>query len=90
MRRGDVVGIARKAVTDHLGVNFRAARLGVLVLLKHHHARALAHDVLVHPLAPQVDEAVLEARLFGVVLRRVDDQRKGWRRRPALAMRDYC
>ncbi len=44
MRRGDVIGVARKAVTDHLGIDFRAARLGMLIFLEHDDARALAHD----------------------------------------------
>ena len=35
MRRGDVVGIARKAVAHDLCVDPRAARLGVLVFLEH-------------------------------------------------------
>ena len=41
---GDVVGVARQAVADHLGVDLRAARLGVLVFLEHDDAGALAHD----------------------------------------------
>ena len=44
MRRGDVIGVARQAVADHLGIDFRAARLGMLIFLEHDHARALAHD----------------------------------------------
>ena len=44
MRRGDVIGVARQAVADHLGIDFRAARLGVLIFLEHDDARALAHD----------------------------------------------
>ncbi len=44
VRRGDVIGVARQAVADHLGIDLRAARLGVLIFLEHHHARALAHD----------------------------------------------
>ena len=43
-RRGDVVGVAREAVADHLGVDLGAARLGVLVLFEHHDPGALAHD----------------------------------------------
>ena len=42
-RSGDVVGIARQAVADHLGVDVRAARLGVLEVLQHDDAGALAH-----------------------------------------------
>ncbi len=44
VRRGDVIGVARQAVADHLGIDLRAARLGVLIFLEHDHARALAHD----------------------------------------------
>ena len=44
VRRGDVIGVARQAVADDFGIDFRAARLGVLIFLEHHHARALAHD----------------------------------------------
>ena len=44
MRRGDVIGVARQAIADHLGIDFRAARLGMLIFLEHDDARALAHD----------------------------------------------
>ena len=44
MRRGHVIGVARQAVADHLGVDLRAARLGMLIFLEHDDARALAHD----------------------------------------------
>ena len=37
-------GVAGKSVADDLGIDFGAARLGVLELLDHHHAGALAHD----------------------------------------------
>ena len=43
-RRGDVIGVARQAVADHLGIDARAARLGVLQLFQHDDAGALAHD----------------------------------------------
>ena len=43
-RRGDVIGVARQAVADHFGIDLGAARLGVLVLLEHDDAGALAHD----------------------------------------------
>ena len=43
-RRGDVVGVAGQAVAFHLGINLRAARLGMFVILKHDNTRALAHD----------------------------------------------
>jgi len=43
-RSGDVVGVARQAVADHLGVDRRAAGPGVFVLLQHQHPGALAHD----------------------------------------------
>ena len=41
-RRGDVVRIGAHAVAGELAVDARAARLGVLELLEHQHARALA------------------------------------------------
>ena len=41
--RGDVVGIARQAVADQLGVDLGAARFGVLERFEHHDAGALAH-----------------------------------------------
>ena len=44
VRSGDVIGVARQAVSDHLGINGRAARLGMLIFLQHDNARALAHD----------------------------------------------
>ena len=44
MRRRHMIGIAREAITDHLGVDFRTARLGMLIFFQHHHAGALAHD----------------------------------------------
>ena len=42
-RRGDVIGVARQAIADHFGIDFRAARLGVFQLFQHHDAGALAH-----------------------------------------------
>ena len=44
MRRGDVIGVAGVAVAHDLGIDLRAARLGVLIFLQHEDARALAHD----------------------------------------------
>jgi len=41
---GDVIGIARQAVARHLGIDFGAARLGVLEFLEHQNARTHAHD----------------------------------------------
>ena len=41
--RGDVIGVAGQAVADDLGIDLRAARLGVLIFLEHHDAGALAH-----------------------------------------------
>jgi hypothetical protein len=41
-RRGDVIGVAAQTVADDLGVNLGAAGLGVLVLLEHDDAGALA------------------------------------------------
>ncbi len=43
MRRGDVIGIARQAIAYDFGIDFRAARLGMLIFLKHHHACTFAH-----------------------------------------------
>ena len=43
-RCGDVEGVAGVAVAGQFGVDVRAALKRVLVLLKHHDARALAHD----------------------------------------------
>ena len=43
MRRGDVIGVARQAIADDLGINLGAARLGVLIFLEHDDAGALAH-----------------------------------------------
>ena len=43
-RRGDVIGVAGQAVADDLGIDFRAARLGVLQLFEDDDAGALAHD----------------------------------------------
>ena len=71
MRRGDVIGVAGQAVADDLGVDFRAARLGMLIFLEHDDARALAHDeafavLVVGPaglLGPVVEGGVERARL---------------------------
>ena len=38
------IGVAGQAVADHLGVDARAARLGVLEVFQHDDAGALAHD----------------------------------------------
>ena len=43
-RRGDVIGVAGQAVAGDLGIDLGAARLGVLELLEHDDAGALAHD----------------------------------------------
>ena len=43
-RGGDVIGVAGHAVADDLGIDLGAARLGVLELLEHDDAGALAHD----------------------------------------------
>ena len=40
---GGMVGIAGVAVTDHLSVNLRTARLGVLKALEHQHGTAVSH-----------------------------------------------
>jgi hypothetical protein len=42
--RRDVKRIAGKPIADHLGIDVGAARLGVLELLQHDDAGALAHD----------------------------------------------
>ncbi len=41
---GDVIGVARQAVADDLGIDLGAALLRMLIFLEHQHARALAHD----------------------------------------------
>ena len=51
-RRGDVMGIAGHAVTDHFRIDLRAAFLGVLQFFEHHDAGALAHDESVPRLVP--------------------------------------
>ena len=43
-RSRDVIGVARHAVANDLGVDLRAARLGVLVFFQNDHTGALAHD----------------------------------------------
>lgn len=58
MRRRHVIGVTRQAVADHFGVDLRAARLGALILLEHHHTRAFAHHEAVTILV------VRTARLF--------------------------
>ncbi len=42
--RGHMVRVGGVAVARHFGVNARAAGLGVLQFLQHHHAAAFAHD----------------------------------------------
>src|SRR5262245_46785942 len=60
------MGIAGESVADELGVNLRAATLGVLVSLEHHDARALTHH-----------EAVPVAVIWaGRALRRVVERRR--------------
>ena len=46
-------GIAAHAEADDLRVDLRAARLGLLVLLEHHRAGAVAHDEAVAILVPR-------------------------------------
>ena len=41
---GHVVGVAGAAVAHHLGVDLRAARLGMLILLEDEHSGAVRHD----------------------------------------------
>ena len=43
-RGGDVVSVAGRAVTDHLGVDLGSPSLGVFQLLQKQHARTLAHN----------------------------------------------
>ena len=66
-----MIGVARKAVTDHLRVDFRTASLGVLIFLEDDDPGALPHD---EPVAVLV---IGPARLFRLV---VEVRRKGPRR----------
>ena len=43
-RCGDVIGVARQAITQHLGIDLGTARLGVFVFFQNHHTRAFAHN----------------------------------------------
>ena len=84
-RSGDVVGVARKAIAQNLGIDFCAARLGVLVFLEHDHTRALAHDkpVAIRVIGPAGGPGIVRAlgaeRLAGVEPRDADlaDRRLG-------------
>ncbi|MCY1172102.1 hypothetical protein D9M73_122310 [compost metagenome] len=67
VRRGDVISIARQAIADHLGIDFRAARLGVFIFLEADHACALAHDEAV---------AILVIGAAGAFGRRVEARRQ--------------
>ena len=78
-RRGDVIGVARQAVTDDLGIDLRAARLGVLQLFEHDDAGALAHDEAV-----AVPVVGTRGR-FGSSLKPVDSARQA--AKPASASR---
>ena len=60
--RGHVVGVAAHAEANQLGVDFRAARLGVFVFFQHQYARAFAHHEAIAPLVPGT------ARRGGVVI----------------------
>src|SRR5262249_47410797 len=51
-RRGDVIGIAREAIADDLGIDLGATPLGVLELLQDDDARTLAHDEAVAVAVP--------------------------------------
>ena len=44
MRRGHVVGVTRKAITDDLGVDLRSAGFRMLIFLEDDDPRPLAHD----------------------------------------------
>src|SRR5204863_19645 len=52
MRRGHVIGIARQAIAHDLGIDLRAARLGMLIFLEHDDAGTLAHHEAVAVLVP--------------------------------------
>src|SRR5665213_2308966 len=73
-RRRDVVGVARHAIADDLGVNLGAALLGVLQFLEHDDAGAFAHDEAV---------AFLILRSRGALRLVVEIGRQGARRREA-------
>src|SRR5690606_35718936 len=51
-RRGHVVRVAAHAEADQLAVDARTARLGLVVVLEHEDARAVAHDEAVAALVP--------------------------------------
>ena len=53
VRRGHVVRVGAHAEADQLGVDLRAAPLGVLVLLEHQHAGAFAEHEAVAVLVPR-------------------------------------
>ena len=61
--RGHVEGIGAHAEADQLGVDLRAARLRVLVLLEHQHAGALAQHEAVAVLVPGTADAVAGSSL---------------------------
>src|SRR5690606_11357589 len=52
-RGGHVVRVAAHAETDQLAVDARAARHGLVVVLEHEDARAIAHDEAVAALVPR-------------------------------------
>ena len=64
----DVIGIPRQPVSQHFGVDLRAARLRVLVVLQHHHACAFAHH-------EAVAVCVIGARRFGRIIGPLGRQR---------------
>ena len=78
-RRRDVIGVARHAVADQLGIDLGAARLGVLVFFQHDDAGALAHDETVAVLV------IGPRRCVGVSLKPVDSARTA--ANPAIEIR---
>ena len=52
-RCGDMVGIARQAVSGYFGINLCATLFRVFIFFKHHNAGALAHDKTVTAFIPR-------------------------------------
>ena len=84
-------GVARHAVTDHLGIDLGVAVLGVLVLLEHQDAGALAHHKTVAGLVPGTGGArrvVVEAGRQGAGRREAGEAETADRRLGAAAHHD--
>ena len=80
MRRGDVVGIAREAVADDLGIDLRATRLGVLVFLEHDDPGAFAHHEAVAVLvirSARLGRTIVHAHVERAGLRETPPRRAG-------------